>query len=361
MPEAITIHTDGACSGNPGPGGFAAIVEWDPHSPLTVSGGDPDTTNNRMELSAVIEALRAVNFTLVERGWRTPDTLAERGWRTPDNHADPVEITVRSDSKYITDAFNQHWVERWQANGWRSSKGKVLNPDLWKELLNEMRGHPVSWVWVKGHSGDPMNERCDQLAVRQAQFARSQPGYWSSAGNPATEAAAAVQPAATVQASVAAPSERPIHVDIAGGENTYCNLPSSLFPEEERITAAEASTLSAQGGLPEEYCQLCAAAENAAMTEEILDESPQHQAGYAAGYERGRKALQEQQEDSRDSERNTAHNSGYESCRQDLLRFLSNLSSGPPPSLDDYISGYNDCRKELLEFESEMQYDDLPF
>ena len=359
MPEAITIHTDGACSGNPGPGGFAAIVEWDPHSPLTVSGGDPDTTNNRMELSAVIEALRAVNFTLVERGWRTEDNDAAP-------HADPVEITVRSDSKYVTDAFNKGWIKTWQTKGWRGSKGPVVSPELWKALLLEIRGHDVTWVWVKGHSGDPMNERCDQLAVRQAQFARSQPGYWSSAGNPATEAAATVQPAA----QAAAPSERPVHVDIPGGENTYCNIPGSLLPEEERITAVEASTnngieqladASFEGGLPEEYCQFCAAAWDAASNEEFLGESPEHQAGYGLGYERGRRVAQEQQAASQDSERNTAHAAGYEACRQELFQFLSNLSSGPPPSFGDYISGYNDCRKELLEFQSRMKYDDLPF
>ena len=162
----MTIHTDGACSGNPGPGGFAAIIEWEPDGLITVSGGDPETTNNRMELSAVIEALRAVNF--------LPEWAEE-------------EITVRTDSQYITKAFKEHWLDNWQSNGWRTAKNKpVENQDLWKALLEEAKGRRVTWEWVRGHSGDPMNERCDRLAVEQAQLARTQREPWTSAGNPAS-------------------------------------------------------------------------------------------------------------------------------------------------------------------------------
>ena len=157
MPETITIHTDGACPGNPGPGGFAAILEHQKGDELIITGGDPQTTNNRMELSAVIEALRAVN---------SAEKLKDS------------QIEVRSDSQYVTNAFNDNWIAGWQRRNWQTSKGDpVLNRDLWEELLHEVSGHQILWTWVKGHNGDPMNERCDRLAVEQAQAARSQGQY----------------------------------------------------------------------------------------------------------------------------------------------------------------------------------------
>ena len=159
----VTIHTDGACLGNPGPGGFAAIIEWNGDR-LTVTGGDPKTTNNRMELSAVIEALRAVNF-------------------VPELKSAPVR--VRSDSKYVVNAFNQGWLPNWQRNGWRNSKKQpVPNRELWDDLLQEIKRHDIEYVWVRGHAGDPMNELCDRLANEQAGLARTEPAYWTSAGNP---------------------------------------------------------------------------------------------------------------------------------------------------------------------------------
>lgn len=167
MTDMITIHTDGACSGNPGPGGFAAIIEHPDGDSMTVTGGDPATTNNRMELAAVIEALRAINS--VESLRNSP-------------------VTVRSDSTYVTKAFNDNWIAGWQRRNWRSAKGDpVANQDLWQDLLKEIQGHTSTWVWVRGHSGDPMNERCDRLAVKESNFARTQNGYWASAGNPRSE------------------------------------------------------------------------------------------------------------------------------------------------------------------------------
>ena len=172
MNEPINMHTDGACTGNPGPGGFAAILvseEMDFHA--TVTGGDPDTTNNRMELSAVIEAIKLVNS--------VPEF----------QHS---HLTIHSDSQYVTNAFNQKWIEGWRSNNWRTSKKQpVLNQDLWLSLLEEINPHRTTFVWVRGHSGDVMNERCDRLAVEQAAYAPSQKGYWSSAGNPITEAPSA--------------------------------------------------------------------------------------------------------------------------------------------------------------------------
>ena len=141
--KKVDIYTDGACSGNPGPGGWGAILRFGPHE-KELSGGEPNTTNNRMELTAVIQALSALK--------------------------DSCEITIHSDSKYIIDAIQQGWAKKWRANGWmRNKKDKALNPDLWGKLLDLLEQHQVTFHWVKGHAGHPENERCDQLAVAQSQ------------------------------------------------------------------------------------------------------------------------------------------------------------------------------------------------
>ena len=144
----VTIYTDGSARGNPeGPGGYGTIIEYiDPKGKLherELSGGYKKTTNNRMELMAVIMGLEAL--------------------------IRPCSVTVISDSKYVTDAFNQHWIDGWQKNGWRKSDKKaVLNVDLWKRLLKAMESHEVSFTWVRGHDGHPQNERCDRLATSAA-------------------------------------------------------------------------------------------------------------------------------------------------------------------------------------------------
>ena len=182
MNEPAIIHTDGACSGNPGPGGFAAIIEMEGNE-LTITGGDPKTTNNRMELSAVIEALPAIN---------SAEDL---------RHS---QVTIRSDSQYIVKAFNDNWIEGWQKNGWRTAKKQpVLNRDLWEALLKEIAPHTAEFIWVKGHAGDPMNERCDRLAVEQGGYAPSQDAYWVSAGNPRTAASEVQEPMGTEPESAA--------------------------------------------------------------------------------------------------------------------------------------------------------------
>ncbi|EEG31443.1 ribonuclease HI [[Clostridium] methylpentosum DSM 5476] len=141
--KKVDIYTDGACSGNPGPGGWGAILRFGPHE-KELSGGEPNTTNNRMELTAVIQALSALK--------------------------ESCEITIHSDSKYIIDAIQQGWAKKWRANGWmRNKKDKALNPDLWGKLLDLLEEHQVTFHWVKGHAGHPENERCDQLAVAQSQ------------------------------------------------------------------------------------------------------------------------------------------------------------------------------------------------
>ena len=143
MLDKIIIYTDGACSGNPGPGGYGTVMQYGEHR-NELSGGFRKTTNNRMELYAVIEGLQALNH--------------------------PCEVTVFSDSKYIVDAVNKGWAERWQANGWkRNKRERALNPDLWAKLLKLLNTHEVSLQWVKGHAGNPGNERADALAVAASQ------------------------------------------------------------------------------------------------------------------------------------------------------------------------------------------------
>lgn len=137
--KEITIYTDGACSGNPGPGGWGAVLLWGDHH-KEIYGGEPETTNQRMEIKAVIEALKAVKV---------------KGW----------DISVHSDSAYVVNAFQQKWLDNWQKNGWKNSKKEpVANQDLWQELLSLTRNNRVQLKKVKGHAGDEWNERCDELA-----------------------------------------------------------------------------------------------------------------------------------------------------------------------------------------------------
>ncbi len=139
--KQVTIYTDGSCSGNPGPGGWAAILIRGSHE-KELSGGEPQTTNNRMELTAVISALEALK--------------------------EPCAVDLYTDSRYIVDALEKGWAKRWRSRGWmRSGKEKALNPDLWARLLDLCDRHQVSLHWVRGHNGDPYNERCDELAVSE--------------------------------------------------------------------------------------------------------------------------------------------------------------------------------------------------
>jgi len=150
---SIQIYTDGACLGNPGPGGYGVVILRDQER-QELSGAVRMTTNNRMELLAVIEGLRHVFA------------------------SDPPDqpLQVYSDSKYVVDAITQGWAQRWQANGWqRNRREKALNPDLWAELLALLADRPISFHWVRGHAGHPENERSDALAVQAALFAQRHP------------------------------------------------------------------------------------------------------------------------------------------------------------------------------------------
>jgi ribonuclease HI len=138
MKKKVTIYTDGACSGNPGPGGWGAILLYRDKT-KELYGYEAETTNNRMELKAVIEAVRALKF--------------------------PCKISVYSDSAYVCNAFRQGWIENWSSNGWRTaSKKPVENQDLWRALLDALREHEYSFIKVKGHSDNSFNNRCDELA-----------------------------------------------------------------------------------------------------------------------------------------------------------------------------------------------------
>ena len=137
----VTIYTDGACSGNPGPGGWAAILMAG-GAKKEMSGGERDTTNNRMELMAVIEGLKALKR--------------------------PCKVDIYSDSAYVVNAFEQNWIGKWVKNGWKNSaKAEVANSDLWKELIDLTATHNVTFHKVKGHADNEFNNRCDELAVAE--------------------------------------------------------------------------------------------------------------------------------------------------------------------------------------------------
>ena len=138
----VQIYTDGACRGNPGPGGWGAILVCGEHK-KELSGGEPSTTNNRMELLAAIYALEQLKY--------------------------PCAVTLTTDSKYLCDAITKGWATQWKRNGWkRSNKEPAANPDLWERLLGLLSIHKVEFVWVKGHNGHPFNERCDEMATQAA-------------------------------------------------------------------------------------------------------------------------------------------------------------------------------------------------
>lgn len=137
--KEVIAYTDGACSGNPGPGGWAALLLYNGHE-REITGSARETTNNRMELTAALRALQALR--------------------------EPCYVRLHTDSAYLARAFNEGWIENWKENGWKtSSKKPVKNKDLWKRILKAMANHKVDWVKVKGHADDPLNIRADELAV----------------------------------------------------------------------------------------------------------------------------------------------------------------------------------------------------
>lgn len=138
----VELFTDGSCLSNPGPGGWGAILRYREHE-KELSGGEADTTNNRMELTAAIEGLSALK--------------------------EPCKVTLYSDSQYLVNGIQKGWAKKWKTNGWmRNKKEPAINPDLWEKLLTLFDYHQVTLVWVKGHAGHPENERCDRLAVAQS-------------------------------------------------------------------------------------------------------------------------------------------------------------------------------------------------
>lgn len=141
--KQVDIFTDGACSGNPGPGGWGAILRYK-GTDKEISGGEAHTTNNRMELTAVIEALKLLK--------------------------EPCEVTLWTDSKYVADGLGKGWAAGWKKNGWKKADKKpALNPDLWDELLSLNDKHTITIQWIKGHASHPENEKCDRMAVAESQ------------------------------------------------------------------------------------------------------------------------------------------------------------------------------------------------
>lgn len=144
--KRVNIYTDGACRGNPGPGGWGSIVCYKTIE-RTLSGGEKNTTNNRMELTAVIEALKILK--------------------------EPCIVDLYSDSKYVIDGLSKGWAANWRKNGWKKSdKSPALNPELWEELLSLCEKHEMHYHWIKGHDGHPENERCDAMATEFADSLR---------------------------------------------------------------------------------------------------------------------------------------------------------------------------------------------
>ena len=140
--KTVTIYTDGACSGNPGPGGWGAILEWNGME-KEISGGEAETTNNRMELTAVIRALELLK--------------------------EPCQVELYTDSRYVCDALEKGWAQGWKKRGWvKADKQPALNADLWQRLLELTERHPLRCHWVKGHASNPKNNRCDALAVAES-------------------------------------------------------------------------------------------------------------------------------------------------------------------------------------------------
>ena len=140
--KKVVVYTDGACMGNPGPGGYGAILTYR-GTEKCLSGGEFQTTNNRMEIMAVLAALEALR--------------------------EPCLVEVISDSRYVVDAIEKGWLCAWQANGWKKADKKpVLNVDLWQRLLPLLQRHEVKFTWIKGHAGHPYNERCDAMAVAES-------------------------------------------------------------------------------------------------------------------------------------------------------------------------------------------------
>ena len=148
--KTVTIYTDGACSGNPGPGGWGAVLRYGAHE-LELSGGAAETTNNRMELTGVIEALRRLK--------------------------EPCVVELYSDSKYVVDALSKGWAQSWQRKGWiKSDRKPALNADLWETLLTLSARHELRCHWVKGHAENEYNNRCDALAVAESRKFSEKPG-----------------------------------------------------------------------------------------------------------------------------------------------------------------------------------------
>ena len=162
--KQVEVYTDGACSGNPGPGGWGAVLRYRFDGKVyekELSGGDASTTNNRMELTAFIEALRQLK--------------------------EPCEVRLCSDSQYVINGLEKGWAKGWKRRGWKKADGSpALNPDLWAQALEQEARHKITYVWVKGHAGHPENERCDQLAVAQSKAHGGRQGTCATHFCPAT-------------------------------------------------------------------------------------------------------------------------------------------------------------------------------
>ena len=247
QPQSIVINTDGACSGNPGPGGFAAIVVIDGHE-TSVTGGDPATTNNRMELAAVIEGLRAIH-------------------NQPVNASVPIQ--VRSDSTYVVHAFNKGWINKWKRDGFHTR----TNGDLWEALDKLTVGQNITWTWVRGHSGDAMNERCDRLAVARAAAAPGRRAYWVDDQPVPTPQAPAPAPVSESQKEQTSPEEA------YPAPNTGSPIGDALEQNSRAATCAELALHRMEAGNPEDAWKAMRTALAQLASQQTILEQLRHDAG----------------------------------------------------------------------------------
>ncbi len=248
----VTIDTDGSCHGNPGPGGYAALLNIPGHPEAIISGGDPRTTNNKMELAAALKGLEC----LIEQAPQLGLDLQQ------------LQVRLNSDSKYVVSAFNEGWIANWQKSGWRNSRRQeVPNQHLWHPLIAAVERLNIDFHWVRGHSGDPQNEKCDEIANREASIARGSrephhqrqlPLGWSMPRQPASQPTSQPASQETSSRPVAAQAESqdsgPVTVDYIADllndvrRNAYANI-AKQRAEQAAKQAAAAEDFPAQAAM----------------------------------------------------------------------------------------------------------------
>ena len=283
--KTINIYTDSACLGNPGPGGFGIIIDVDG---LEKRHGDGEfqTTNNRMELIAALTAIKTVKSDF-------PNCENPHG----------PEIILHTDSKHITQSFNQGWLYSWAEKKSKDPTGQaIVNQGLWEEILEEVKRLNITFHWVQGNNGDPMNEACDRMAKEQAERYKNEKPSWP------------MEP----QEALGSQENQWEYKD--SKERVHDEIYNEYITEMKKTVDRDPR---ARFNRKDEY-----------PTRKSTDPS-----------------LGEEQ----------ARVEGYEACKEELNKYLYQLESGPPPTFRDYVDGYKDCRNDVLEFIRKMKGDAPPF